>query len=60
MRLSDGMCVPWASLVPSESEEGLRSLGTGIAGGYGPSCGRWQLKEFAARAAGALNHSAVT
>lgn len=59
MRLSDGMSVPWASLVPVESEEGLRSLATGVVGGYGPSCGRWELNEFSARTAGALNHSAV-
>lgn len=46
--------------MPAESEEGLISLGTGVAGGCGPSCVRWELEEFAARAAGALDHSAVT
>lgn len=39
MRLSDGMSVPWASLVPVESEEGLRSLGTGVVDGYRLSAG---------------------
>lgn len=42
LQVSLYVCIPHESLVPTEAEKSIRSLGTAIADGCGPASGCWE------------------